>query len=331
MTHRLLRSVQGQGAAGSIAEWPLLLPDSGVACCALLLIAGALGGCRTESSQPIVEIAPGIAFRRDQKAGIQLLDVDLLEKQVHPMVVAEGVQNREGNYVGDARTVREWAERYHAIGGINGGFFGDTYDQVGRRKQIVQVAVVDGVVVAPGSAETAAGTRARYVRSAIGFLPDGTPDIVWGSGNKKAGPRYRTSPDGAEPSRPWQVESAVACGPRLFAAGARRITEHEEQFNSPQQVARAFVAYDLENGAPRHLVIGRASAMDFRQLADYIADYFPLVHHTTPHEAMCLDGGPSAQIVYRDRTSGDLIDAEPSGVMVPTAILLVPNGATPKP
>ena len=139
------------------------------------------------------------------------------------------------------------------------------------------------------------------------------------------GPRRRSEPNSPEGSQPWAVQEAVACGPRLFAGGIRRLTHREERLNSPGRLARAFVAFDYENGAPRHLVLGRADAMEFTHIADYLASYFPDAHGTTPREAMCLDGGPSAQVVYRDPQSGKLTDAEPTGVFVPTAILLVPR------
>lgn len=275
----------------------------------------------------MVEVAPGITFRRDVKSGVQLLDVDLAVAQLKPIVVAEKVDNHKGNFVGNAKTVREWADQRGALGGINGGFFGDTYDQFGRRKQIVQLAVVDGKVVAPGSAipSKSESSGDRYTRSAIGFSASGTPDMVWGTGTAKTGPRRRSDPNSPEESQPWNVPQAVACGPRLFAGGIRRLTHREERLNSPGRLARAFVAFDYENGVPRHLVLGRADAMEFSHVADFLAAYFPEAHGSTPREAMCLDGGPSAQVVYRDPKSGTLTDAEPTGVLVPTAILLVPR------
>jgi hypothetical protein len=258
---------------------------------------------------------------------VQLLDIDLAVAKFRPVVAAEKVDNHKGNFVGNAKTVREWAELRGAIAGINGGFFGDTYDPIGRRKQIVQLAVVDGSVVAPGSAieSRKGGTSERYIRSAIGFTANGTPDMVWGTGTAKIGPRRRSGPNSPDESQPWNVQQAVACGPRLFARGVRRITGREERLPSPGKPARAFVAFDHESGMPRHLVLGRTDSMTITQVADYIASYFPDAHGTTPREAMCLDGGPSAQVVYRDPQSGRLTDAEPTGVMVPTAILLVPR------
>ncbi|MBC8103353.1 MAG: phosphodiester glycosidase family protein [Cytophagales bacterium] len=272
-----------------------------------------------------IEVAPGITFRRDQKAGVQLLDIDLTMAKMRPVVAARGVENRGGNFVGDAKTVREWAAQRGAIAGINGGFFGDTYDQIGRRKQIVQLAVMDGKVIAPGSVTLSSGGTERYTRSAIGFSKEGVPSMVWGTGTAKMGPRQRRDPTSPESSRPWPVAQALACGPRLFSSGKRHITDREERLKSPGRLPRAFVAYDQENGAPRHLILGRADAMEFSRVADYLAAYFPEAHGTTPREAMCLDGGPSAQVVYRDPDSRTLTDAEPTGVLVPTAILILPR------
>jgi hypothetical protein len=298
---------------------------------AALSVVGLLGillltGCR-QAPPEVIEVAPGITFHRDTKQGVELLDIDLAVAQYRPVVVADKVDNHKGNFVGDARTVREWAERRGAIGGINGGFFGDTYDQIGRRKQIVQLAVMDGKVVAPGSVIPSKSLTYgdRYVRSAIGFAANGTPDMAWGTGTTKTGPRRRSAPNSPEESVPWNVQQALACGPRLFAGGVRRLTHREERLNSPGKLARAFVAFDQESGVPRHLILGRADAMEFSHIADYLATYFPDNHGTTPREAMCLDGGPSAQVVYRDPTTNTLTDAEPTGVRVPTAILLVPR------
>ena len=305
-------------AAGAIAPAAL--------CVASLVSVLVLSGCGKPASDS-VEVAPGVTFHRDAKQGVQLLDIDLTVAQLRPVVVAAHVENRHGNFVGDAKTVREWASERGAIGGINGGFFGDTYDQVGRRKQIVQLAVVDGKVIAPGSSliSGSSSTGERYTRSAVGFMANGTPEMVWGSGTAKTGPRRRSGPNSPEAPQPWRVEQAVACGPRLFTGGIRRLTHREERLNSPGKLARAFIAFDHENGVPRHLILGRADAMEFSHVADFLATYFPDTHGTTPREAMCLDGGPSAQIVYRDPTSGTLADAEPTGVQVPTAILLVPR------
>jgi len=290
----------------------------------ILLVALAAGtGCR-HTPPAEIPVAPGVTFRRDSIAGFQILDVDLRVATVRPVVVAQNVERQRGNYVGDCKTVAEWAEAYDAIGGINAGFFGDTYDQVGRRKQIVGLAAIDGKVIAPS--DFVASTRVtgeRYLRSAIGFTREGTPQIAWATGSMRSVLRRYDSPINPTGSDFWRVRSAVGCGPRLYTDSARRITDHEERRVSPGKLSRAFVAYDVEDKIPRHLILGRADTAEFEDVASYLRDYFSRVHHTAPEEAMCLDGGPSAQLVYR--SEGRYEDAEPTGVLVPTAILLVPR------
>ena len=180
------------------------------------------------SPAPAVELQHGVTFRRDGKvtAHLQWIDVDLAEAQVVPtlIVAAEHVQNRGGNFVGDAKTVREWASMRQAIAGINGGFFGDTYDQVGRRKQIVQLAVVDGKVVAPGSAEDARKTALFDTFVQPSASPSTrSPDMVWGSGAPRGWDRATAPPLMAQsrlgPGRcPTRSRAGRACSPAAYAA-----------------------------------------------------------------------------------------------------------------
>jgi len=250
--------------------------------------------------------------------------VDLASADVQPVVVAAKVERRGNNFIGDAKTVREWADEYGAVGGMNAGFFGDTYDQVGRRKQIVQLAVVDGKTLAPGARMQSSRTPGEtYLRSAVGFGED-RPSMTWATGNiKNVLRRHDGGPLNQSDGMPWNVKWAVACGPRLFADGRRFITDRDERLVSQGKLARAFVAYDWENGKPRHLVLGRADAMEFTEIATFLTDYFKRVHQSAPRDALCMDGGPSAQVVYK--SNGALDDAEATGVLVPTAILLVPK------
>jgi hypothetical protein len=288
-----------------------------------LLLAGSGGACGRRDGGDVVNVAPGVTFRRDREAGVQLLDIDLIAAKVRPVVVAEHVERIRNNFVGDARTVWEWADARDAVGGINAGFFGDTYDQLGRRKQIVGLAAVNGRVIAPADFTTSTAREGeRFLRSAIGFHADGTPEIAWAKGGLRGPLRRFDAPVNPRGADIWDVRSAVSCGPRLFAAGARRISDRDERLVSPGKLPRAFVAYDREQGRPRHLILGRADAMEYTDVALFLSDYFARAHSSTPREAMCLDGGPSAQIVYR--RDGRLEDAEPTGVLVPTAILLVP-------
>lgn len=290
--------------------------------------AASLLGC-PRSEPDAVRVAPGVMFHRDTQAGAQILDVDLAEARVRPVVVAARVERRRNNFIGDCRTVREWADASGAIGGLNAGYFGDTYDDRGRRKQIVGLAVVDGVVVAPGGFVVSRDNPGeRFLRAALGFRADGTPDIAWASGTRTGGIRRYAEPVERGENRAagtiWGVRSAVACGPRLFVRGKRRITFREERLASPGKLMRAFAAYDADAaGKPRHFVLCRADAMEFEDVADFLEAYFGRAHGTRPHDALCLDGGPSAQLVYR---SGDALrDAEPTGVLVPTAILILPK------
>lgn len=284
----------------------------------------AVPGCgRREAAE--VAVASGVTFRRDARAGVQVLDVDLMAARAQPVVVAANVSREGNNFVGDCKTAREWAEQFGAVGGMNAGFFGETYDDLGRRKQIVGLAMAAGKVVAPGGAVVSTRTPGeRFLRAAFGVSVRGTPDVAWASGARSGFVRRYDDVVNPGPGTPWAVTSAVACGPRLFVRGRRRITDREERLVHPERVPRAFVAYDVgPNGRPRRLLLGRADAMDFSQVADWLEGYFSSRHGSRPHDALCLDGGPSAQLVYRDGNT--LRDAEPTGVLVPTAILLVPR------
>jgi hypothetical protein len=291
---------------------------------AAFLVATAGAGCdRVEPDE--ARLAPGVFFRRERAAGAQVVDVDLSRAPVRATVVAEGVEPVRNNLVGDCRTVPEWAERRGAVAGLNGGFFGHTYDDRGRRKQIMGLAVSGGNVVAPGGIVHSRTTPGeRFLRAAIGFRADGTPDIAWAAGARGGRLLRYGEPVNPGNGAPWRVTSAVACGPRLFVRGERRITDREERLASNRELPRAFAAYDLVNGKPDHFVIGRADDMEFEQVADFLAAYFRRRHGTAPYDALCLDGGPSAQLVYRDE-AGTLHDAEPTGVLVPTVLLLLPK------
>lgn len=292
----------------------------------VFLLAVSLAGCRREVPQP-VQVAPGVTFRRDHEAGVQLLDVDLTEATVRPVVVANHIERRRVNIIGDCQTVRDWAEDNGAVGGINGGFFGDTYDQVGRRKQIVGLAVVDGKVIAPyGFTNSTKNPGEHFLRGAVGFDKNGTPDIAWVTGTLSKGLQRYEAPVNPSASSEWPVVNALGCGPRLFVGGVAHVFDKEERRVSPGKLARCFIAYDRDEttGKPQHLILGRADAMEFTDIAQYLTDYFDEVHQTRPHDALCMDGGPSAQLVYKNE-HGTLEDAEPTGVLVPTAILLVPK------
>lgn len=275
-----------------------------------------------------ITVSSGVIFSRSgpRGDGFQTLAIDLAKAPVRPVVAAQNVSRQGNNFVGDAFTVRDWCEKNAAVGGLNGGYFGVTYDDIGSRKQIVQLAVVNGKVVAPGSDTPSSRTPGeRYLRSAIGFYADGTPEITWATGTVKNIIRTYASPTNPDHRKTWKgIQYAVACGPRLYARGTRRITDKEERLVSPGNLIRAFVAYDTDRaGKPVHFVMGRADSASYTEVADFLESFFTKQYKTKPHEAMCLDGGSSGQLVYK--SGNELVDAEPTGVRVPTALLLVPK------
>jgi exopolysaccharide biosynthesis protein len=282
------------------------------------LLFAAMGCPRASDQKLPVTVAPGVLFVEDEAYGVQLLSINQAEADVVPIVVAQGVQKRGGNYVGDVKSVREWAEQHQAIAGINANFFGERYDN-GAKRQIIQMAMVNGKVVAPASI-TITDTSQEYRRCAVGFDKKGTPSLAWASGENPVLSWER--PVDATESVPWRVQNAASCGPRLIQGGRRMITAKAERLVSQGRLQRAFVAFDNK----KHLVLGRADAMQYEDIVAYLRQYFKATYQTEPQEAMCLDGGPSAQIVYHD-AAGSYVDAYVTGVTVPTAILLVPRNA----
>jgi exopolysaccharide biosynthesis protein len=293
---------------------------------ALCVAAFSVLGCQNQNaaSPPTeVQVVSGVVYRSDTVRKIQTLTTDLRAGSVIPIVVAENVTRIGNNFVGDAKSVSDWAQKYNAIGGLNAGFFGETYDLLGKRKQLVQLAIIDGKVVAPGSA-TASTARPgeSYLRSAVGFTRSGIPEICWATGKTSSGARRSERAVSPESTALWPVTSAVACGPRLIHLGKISVSDRDERLVSHGALSRAFVAYDKTQ---RFLVMGRADGINFSELAVYLQKFFTETLHAKISEAMCLDGGPSAQLVYRAENNR-LTNVEPTGVSVPTAILLVPNG-----
>jgi exopolysaccharide biosynthesis protein len=102
-----------------------------------------------------------------------------------------------------------------------------------------------------------------------------------------------------------------------------RITDREERLVSKGKLQRAFIAYDNE----AHLVFGRVEAMEYAEVAKFLKAHFQKRFGSSVMEAMCLDGGSSAQVVYQK--DGQFVDAAPAHVTVPTAVLLVPKSQQP--
>jgi hypothetical protein len=79
--------------------------------------------------------------------------------------------------------------------------------------------------------------------------------------------------------------------------------------------------------------MGIAMQMTYHDVALFLQNYFRKQHNSECAEAMCLDGGSSSQLVYEAPVKSkratspladdDWIDARPSHVTVPTALLVV--------
>jgi exopolysaccharide biosynthesis protein len=275
------------------------------------IAALVLAGCPTAPRGKIT-VTEGVTFWEDSAANAQLLVVDRRQARVRTVVVAGSVARIGNNAVGAAKTVRAWAEQYGALAGVNGGFFGDSYDSLGQRKQLVQLCVVEGKVVAEGFPIRGG------LRSSIGFYSDGRIEAPWATGSEKSGARAFRGPQRSGVGKPWRPDSAVAGGPRLIHQGKIDITDRRERLGTDLPVARVAIAF-----SDQYLVFCRVDAMRYQELARYLVTVFKETLHESPDEALCLDGGPSAQLVFSD--SGRLIELQPTGVQVPTAVLLLPR------
>jgi len=297
---------------------------------------------QAQATAPVV-IARGLTYRYfpegdplvvGSRSDALTLDVDLRAPGLHVGVAAESpIQGQTGKAFGNAYTVRDWCVRRNALAGINGGFFGQTS---GQRKQIIGLLVTGSAVRSPGrKIRSPSHPDRRFVRCTLGFTREGLPRIGWVTSEGASVLRAHERPLNPIASQPWQVDSAVACGPRLIAGGQLAITDREERLGSPLALPRTFVAYDVEGiGAqarPRHLLLGIAMQMTFADVAAFVQRYFRQIHHTACAEAMCLDGGSSSQLVYRAPAghlaatgahAQDYVDTRPSFVTVPTAILV---------
>jgi hypothetical protein len=289
---------------------------------ASLVLASTLGcRTRTNSRRTTIALHPDMQLVNFPDVSIQLLDIRL-GGRLRAEVVASNVARIGGNHVGDAKTVAEWVRERRALAGVNGGFFGETYDAAGRRRQIVQLAVVNGMVVAPGGAVEARvdGRRERYLRSAVGFTADGSPRMEWSAGTSRLGPRKADKPIAPYQVRPWDIDSAVACGPRLIHRGNIEVCDRQERLRNTEPAPRTFVAYDAQQGQPSRLILGCGDNLRYPDVARFLQRYCSERHGSHIAEAMCLDGGASSQLVYKDGES--LVDARPTGVFVPTAIIV---------
>jgi len=269
-----------------------------------------------------------------------VLDVDLTASDTHLEVAADSPVRRKGGKVfGLSHTVRDWCAMSGAIAGVNGGFFGETD---GVNKQAEGLLVVGGKVYNSGRwIKSTRRPGESFLRCALAVRRDGAPQIGWATCQPDGEMRMYDRPLSPAGSRSFGISSAVACGPRLIAAGGQAISDEKERLVSSLALPRTFVAYDYardnQTGKPKphHFVMGIAMQMTYHDVARFLQNYFRKQHNAECAEAMCLDGGSSSQLVYRASTRGstgragaapseeDWIDARPSHVTVPTALLVV--------
>jgi len=317
-------------------QWPVM----GARLAVPLFFVLGITGCRRPSApahaapgQASDVLAAGVVHRAlptGNGQGIDLVDVDLARASVKIGVTTEGIKMLDGSVTGLAYTPHEWLDKTGGLAAINGGYFGQ--EIAPGRKEFVGLLVQGGRVrhAAPpleghGSATVPAG---HYVRSAFGVTREGAPVIAWAAtepGRPQSLRAYalpaakRLRPDGA-----WRVQTGVGCGPMLIRGRHVVTMDRQERLVSPGPLPRTFVAYDGGQGKrPAHFVLGMASGMEYRDLAAWLRDYFPRYDRTQAVAAMCLDGGASTQLSYRQ--NGEVRSPRETGVTVPNAIVLVPR------
>ncbi len=283
-------------------------------------------------------VAQGVLYRyipegdilvQGTRSDALILDVDLRTPGLRVEAAAEhAARQPNGAVFADAHTVREWCQQTHAIGGINGGFFGKTQ---GETKEVMGLLLTGGQVLSPGrKVRSPSNPSNQFVRCALGFTASGTPRIGWLTSDRDNGVHSVNRPLNPTSNQLWNLRSAVSCGPRLIADGQLMVTDHEERLVSPRALPRTFVAYDMEGKGrarrPRHLLLGIAMEMTFADVAAFTQRYFRTMHHTECADALCLDGGSSSQLVYRDPAHAAnpdaYIETRPSFVTLPTALLI---------
>jgi hypothetical protein len=264
----------------------------------------------------------GVSYRRETFRGspVDVLDVDLDTPGVSVRVHGQQVVRGGGAWrVGDAFTLPVWCRLTGAVGGINGGFFG--LEVAPGRKEVIGLLQLQGRVVAPAAHYRSRPDRVRYAHSALGVDARGNPRIDWvvGARDESAGLLCFDRPERLEEGRPWPCRDAVAGGPRLIQTGRVAVAARAERLASPGKRPRSLVGYTLARGR-RHLVLAAAAAFTYEDAAAFLAGYFRRQHGLPCGEAMCLDGGTSSQLAFRQ---GRRYRAPfPSTVSVPTCVLV---------
>ncbi len=287
-----------------------------------------------------IKISPGVTYHyfaegspelRGTHSDALIIDVDLRTKGVRVQLATDSpARSKHGGVYGEAHTVLDWCKLNHAIGGINGGYFGASD---GSRKQIEGLLIADSEVLAIGSRiRSTRKVGESYVRCALGFDTFGKPRIGWATASHQPALQIYTSPLSRNISRTVRVSSGVSCGPRLVANSEIHITDRQERLVSEPALPRTFVAYDVASDArhtPVHMVIGIGMELTYADTAQFLMHYFKNMHAAKCAEAMCLDGGASSQLVFatpvgdgNEKRARTLVDTRPSLVTVPTALLV---------
>lgn len=299
---------------------------------AAALCFAALTGCSrapvaTPASEPappsLVQVADGVVYRSfgahepiARGTEVWVIDIDLSRPGVRVGVAAHGLRKGEAPATGDARTSAEWCAGTGAVAAVNGGYFGAGDD---ARKEIVGLLVQRGRVVSGASVRR--GDRGPYVRSVFGVSPRGVPAIRWATGSRGAGRlRAHRGPTDPASAGAWTPATAVGCGPRLITGGKVKVADRAERLVSPGRVPRTFVGYSRSRGRPAHLALVVGQRMEYADAAAFLKAYFRKFHRAACAEAMCVDGGASSQLAYRD--GGRILMPVSCLVTTPTAIVV---------
>ena len=286
------------------------------------IIAVAEVGCRAPEKQavPGETVMPGLVVRslRQGLSPVRVIDVDLSARGIRVEIAADKIAVRQGRITGEARTLPEWLRLTGAVAGVNGGFFGQT---VGEYKEIVGLLKLAGKVRVAAPVYRSNSSGVRYARCALGLTRSGNPDIAWVT-SRPGAPQALRRHDSAvvtDAGTPWEMEQAVACGPRLIRNGKIQISDRGERLASPGALPRTFLGYGGPAGR-RRLVLCAATGLDFADCARFLMDYCQRQYRVPCWDAMALDGGGSTQAAWRQ--NGEVTADPDFGTTVPTAVLV---------
>jgi hypothetical protein len=303
---------------------PILNPGKTAAAIALLVVA--LKGCPSGSAPPAsVEestASAGVSVRKiavENGSHVRVIDADLTAPGVRVEIAADDIARREGRVTGAARSVPEWVEQTGAFAGVNGGFFGHAAGP--SHLEIVGLLKVDGRVRSAAPSYQA-DSGERYARSALGLERDGTPSMAWVTSRPGDPQSLFAHPEPVFRGRGtrWEVEAALACGPRLIREGQPALTFRAERLASPGSLPRTFIGFGGRGERPERFVMCAATGMEFEECAEFLQHYFQEAHGMACREAMCLDGGSSTQAAWRE--NGAVRAETPFSIGVPTAVLV---------